>query len=58
MQFTEETDQVRQPDETEADYNERKAWQKLNDFINCFDPCTDDEDLEQKNQDSLQHVHR
>lgn len=48
MQFTEETDQARQPDETEADYNERKAWQKLNDFINCFDPCTDDEDPEQK----------
>lgn len=47
MQFTEEADQVRQPDETEADYTERKAKQKLNDFINCFDPCTDEKDAEQ-----------
>ncbi|WP_426761719.1 hypothetical protein ACP6EW_12435 [Hafnia paralvei] len=53
MQFIEETEQVRQPDETEADYKERKAWQKLNDFINCFDPCTDDEDPEQKKSGQL-----
>lgn len=48
MQFTGEADQVRQPDETEADYTERKAKQKLNDFINCFDPYTDEKDAEQK----------
>ncbi|CAM3781398.1 hypothetical protein [Rahnella victoriana] len=53
MQFTEEADQVLRPDETEADYNERKAWQKLNDFINCFDPCTNDEDPEQKKSGQL-----
>lgn len=42
MQFSEEANQPRQASETEADYTERKARQKLNDFINCFDPCTDE----------------
>ncbi|WP_459176862.1 hypothetical protein [Ewingella americana] len=48
MQFSEEADQIRQPDETEADYAERKARWKLTDYINCFDPCIDEESAEQK----------
>lgn len=48
MQFSEEANQPRQASETEADYTERKARQKLNDFINCFDPCTDETDSGQK----------
>jgi len=39
--FTEEADQDRRPDESEADFTERKARQKLTDFINCFDPSID-----------------
>lgn len=46
-QFTEEADQGRQPDETKADYTERKARQKLTDYINCFDPCVDEPDAAQ-----------
>ncbi|AHW95845.1 hypothetical protein [Enterobacter asburiae] len=53
MQFSEEANQPRQPNETEADYTERKARQKLNDFINCFDPCTDEKDSQQKESGQL-----
>ncbi|MEO5523425.1 hypothetical protein ABI309_11640 [Citrobacter youngae] len=48
MQFSEEANQPRQANETEADYTERKARQKLNDFINYFDPCADERDSGQK----------
>lgn len=47
IQFTEEADQGRQPDETEADYTDRKARQKLTDYINCFDPRIDEPDAVQ-----------
>jgi hypothetical protein len=49
----EEANQPRQSNETEADYTERKARQKLNDFINCFDPCTDEKDSQQKESGQL-----
>ncbi|WP_416414390.1 hypothetical protein [Pantoea sp. App145] len=42
LQFTEDTVQEKRPDESEQDYKERKARQKLHDYINCFDPSIDD----------------
>ncbi|HFN3649824.1 MULTISPECIES: hypothetical protein [Enterobacter cloacae complex] len=59
MRFSEEANQPRQASETEADYRERKARQKLNDFINCFEPCTDERDSGQEKsgqQTSLSQV--
>ncbi|MBZ6976203.1 hypothetical protein JJJ10_09900 [Klebsiella grimontii] len=46
LEFTEDADQDRRPDESEADFTERKAKQKLTDYINCFDPSIDDPDGE------------
>lgn len=48
MKFSEEVNQLSQPSETETDYIERKARQKLNDFINCFVPCADERDYQQE----------
>lgn len=41
-QFTEDIEQARRPDESEQEFVERKARQKLTDFINCFDPVTEE----------------
>ncbi|MCE0489550.1 hypothetical protein LU196_05710 [Pantoea sp. Mb-10] len=40
--FNEDADQERRPSESEADFTERKARQKLTDAINCFDPTLND----------------
>lgn len=45
-QFTDDAGQEQRPDETEHDFTERKARQKLTDYINCFDPSIDDPDAE------------
>jgi hypothetical protein len=44
IQFTEDTEQGIRTDEAESDFTERKARQKLTDWINSFDPSIDDAD--------------
>lgn len=46
LRFTEETEQEKQPDESEQAFSERQARQKLTDFIDCFDPTIADPDAE------------
>lgn len=44
LKFTEEIESpTKRENETESDFNERRARQKLNDWINYFDPAPDDD---------------
>lgn len=46
VQFTENFEQDKLSNESEHDFTERKARQKLTDYINSFDPSIDDSEVE------------